>query len=195
MSGTRGGSSVRQGSARRLFFALWPDDGVRARLAALVSELLAAGVGRPQRPDQLHLTLEFLGDVPESRLQDVVDAGVAAAADATAFELEFDLIEHWKRPQVLCLAASSTPGPLAALVQALRSGLLSRGFTLQARPFKPHVTLARRVLRAPPSAAGQPLEPPLRWPASAFALVQSATDPEGARYVELASWPADSRGP
>ena len=90
---------------------------------------------------------------------------------------------------VLCLAASSTPGPLAALVQSLRSELLLRGFTLEARPFRPHVTLARRVVRAQLSAAGQPLQRPLRWRAHAFALVQSVTEREGARYVELASWP------
>jgi RNA 2',3'-cyclic 3'-phosphodiesterase len=189
VNGDLSGSSVRQGSARRLFFALWPDDGVRARLAAAARELLPAGAGRPQRPDQLHLTLEFLGDVPESRLQDVLDAGTAAAAGAAAFELDFDLVEHWKRPQVLCLAASSTPGPLAALVQSLRSELLARGFAPEARPFRPHVTLARRVVRAQPSAAGQPLQRPLRWPARAFALVQSVTEPKGARYVELACWP------
>ena len=124
----------------------------------------------------------------------MLDAGAAAASGAAAFELEFDLVEHWKRPQVLCLAASSTPGPLAALVQSLRSELLLRGFTPEARPFRPHVTLARRVVRAPPSAAGQPLQRPLRWPAHAFALVQSVTDPEGARYVELACWPMDSPG-
>jgi RNA 2',3'-cyclic 3'-phosphodiesterase len=189
VSGDLSGSSVRQGSARRLFFALWPDDGVRARLAAAARESLPAGAGRPQRPDQLHLTLEFLGDVPESRLQDVLDAGAAAAAGAAAFELEFDLVEHWMRPQVLCLAASSTPAPLAALVQSLRSELLLRGFAVEARPFRPHVTLARRVVRAQPSAAGQSLPCPLRWPARAFVLVQSVTEQKGARYVELACWP------
>lgn len=194
MSGAPGWSSTRQGSARRLFFALWPDDGVRARLAVLMRELLPPGAGRPQRPDQLHLTLEFLGDIPESRLQDVLDSGAAAASGAAAFELEFDLVEHWKRPQVLCLAASSTPGPLAALAQSLRSELLLRGFTPEARPFRPHATLARRVLRAP-SAAGKPLQRPLRWPAHAFVLVQSVTGPEGVRYVELARWPMDSPGP
>jgi len=153
-------------------------------------ELLPPGAGRPQRPDQLHLTLEFLGDIPESRLQDVLDSGAAAASGAAAFELEFDLVEHWKRPQVLCLAASSTPGPLAALVSSLKAELRTRGFAPEARPFRPHVTLARRVVRAPSSAVGQLPHGPLRWPARAFALVQSVTGPEGARYVELACWPA-----
>ena len=189
MTGATDGLSAPRGPVRRLFFALWPDDGARAGLAAAVREFVPAGAGRAQRPDQWHVTLEFLGDVPESGLQDVRDAAVVAAAGASACELEFDQLQHWKRTQVLCLAASSTPEPLAALVQSLRSELQLRGFTPQARPFRPHVTLARRVLRAPPSAAGELLQWPLNWPVHAVALVQSVTDPDGARYVELAAWP------
>jgi 2'-5' RNA ligase len=194
VTGQPGALAMRQESVRRLFFALWPDDATRARLADAVREFVPAGAGRLQRPDQWHVTLEFLGDVPEPRLQGVLDSGAAAAAGAAAFKLEFDLVEHWKRPQVLCLAASSTPGPLAALVSSLTAQLRMRGFTPESRPFKPHVTLARRILRSPPSATGEPLRRPLQWPVRAFVLVQSVTDPEGARYVELASWPVDRLG-
>lgn len=189
MTGVASGPAVRHGPARRLFLASWPDDAARRRLAADVRQFVPAGAGRPQRSDQWHLTLEFLGDVPESSLQDVLDAATEAAAGASSCELEFDQLQHWKRPQVLCLAASLTPEPLAALVQSLRSELLLRGFTPEARPFSPHVTLARRIPRPPPSATGERLERPLHWPVRAFALVQSVTGPEGARYVELARWP------
>jgi 2'-5' RNA ligase len=174
---------------RRLFFALWPDDAARARLAEVVRDSVPAGAGRPQRPGQWHVTLEFLGDVPESRLQDLLDIAAAAAAGASACQLEFDRLEHWKRPQVLCLVARSTPEPLVALVQSLRTGLRLRGFAPEARPFRPHVTLARRVLWAPQSALDGLLPRPLHWPVRAIALVQSVTGPEGGRYGELSSWP------
>ncbi len=192
MTAVANGPAVWHGPARRLFFASWPDDAARHRLAAAVRQFVPAGAGRPQRPDQWHLTLEFLGDVPESRLQDVLDTAAAAAAGALGCELEFDQLQHWKRPQVLCLAASLTPDPLAALVLSLRSELLLRGFTPEARPFSPHVTLARRILQSLPPEAGERLVQPLHWPVRAFALVQSVTGPEGARYVELASWPTDT---
>ena len=192
MTAVASGPTSRQGPARRLFFASWPDDAAQHRLAAAVRQFVAAGAGRSQRPDQWHLTLQFLGDVPESRLQCVLGAAASAAAGASACELEFDRLQHWERPQVLCLTAASTPEPLAALVQMLRSELLLRGFTPEERPFSPHVTLARRIRRSPPSTAGVPLMRPLHWHVRAFALVQSVTSPEGARYVELASWPVDT---
>jgi 2'-5' RNA ligase len=185
VTGAAGAPSARNGFARRLFFASWPDDAARCRLAAAVRDLVPEGAGRPQRPDQWHMTIEFLGDVPGSRLQDVLDAGMAASGGATACGLEFDRVEHWRRPQVLCLAASSIPGPLAGLLQALRAALRQRGFTPDTRPFRPHLTLARRCVQAPPAV---PFEP-LQWPVQAISLVQSVTGPAGARYVELSAWP------
>jgi 2'-5' RNA ligase len=129
--------------------------------------------------------LEFLGDVPEVRLPDVLDAGAAASVSAVACDLVFDRVEHWKRPQVLCLSASSIPGSLASLVQSLRSELAVRGFAPEGRPYKAHVTLARKVRKAPPPE----LVDPLSWLVGELALVQSVTERSGSRYESLATWP------
>ncbi|NJD31610.1 MAG: RNA 2',3'-cyclic phosphodiesterase [Gammaproteobacteria bacterium] len=174
--------------SRRLFFALWPDAPTLEAVLAALRRNLPRGIGRAQRPDQLHLTLEFLGSVPESRLQEVLDAGAALSGRTPRFEIVFDKVEHWKRPEVLCLTASATPEPLAAFVQALRSELLARGFEPEKRPFKAHLTLARKVRRPPPLATLQPLP----WPAGEFSLVESTTDPSGSRYGTLATWPLAS---
>ena len=61
---------------------------------------------------------------------------------------------------------------LAALVAQLHAALREEGFTLDARPFCPHLTLARKVR----AAADLPLEPPFVWQSSGFALVRSVTD-------------------
>jgi 2'-5' RNA ligase len=79
--------------ARRLFFALWPDARVLARAVDAVATLVPRGAGRPLRADQLHLTLEFLGNV-------------------------LDRVEYWRRPQVLSLTASVLPGPVGTLVDS-----------------------------------------------------------------------------
>ena len=171
--------------ARRLFFALWPDPATLDAVAGSVRRLVPPGAGRPQRRDQLHLTLEFLGNVAESRLPAVLEAGRAAAGGTAGFEIRFDRIEHWKRPQVLCLTATETPEPLAALVRSLRSQLAIRGFAPETRPFKAHLTLARKAGR-PPSI---PAIEPLGWPAREFSLVESITEPSGSRYDRLATWP------
>jgi 2'-5' RNA ligase len=172
-------------TARRLFFALWPGPDALAAATAAVQRLVPSGTGRPQRPDQLHLTLEFLGDVPEPRLGSVLEAGEAAAGSATPFEIVLDRLEHWQRPQVLCLTASVIPEPLAALVWSLRSALSTRGFDPEKRPFRPHLTLARKVRLPPPAESVVPL----RWAAHEYSLVESITGPEGSRYERLSTWP------
>ena len=94
----------------RLFFALWPDPAVRQALRARVEEVNASIEGKPQRPDQWHVTLEFLGQVPRER-----QPSLRAAADRVSrspVTIEFDRVEHWRKPQVVCLVASRVPGVL-----------------------------------------------------------------------------------
>lgn len=168
---------------RRLFFALWPGDDQRWALAPRLRALQPQGHGRPQAPGQWHVTLEFLGPVPEARLPGVRDA--AAAVHVAPFELAFDAVEYWRRPQVLCLVATELPPALEALVAQLRAGLAARDFKPEQRSYRAHLTLARKVTR--PGPVG-PCEP-LLWPASEFALVESVTEPSGSRYVPVDRWP------
>jgi 2'-5' RNA ligase len=166
----------------RLFFALWPDPALLQALHARVDAIAASVEGKPQRPDQWHVTLEFLGQVPRER-----QLALRAAADRVSrspVAIEFDRVEHWRTPQVVCLVASRVPTGLAALVTQLRAELAKEGFAIEERPFRPHVTLARRVR----SAADSVLEPPFPWRADGFALVRSVTDPAGSRYEPLGWW-------
>jgi 2'-5' RNA ligase len=172
-------------TARRLFFALWPGPVAVDAASAAVHRLVPPGTGRPQRPDQLHLTLEFLGGVPQPRLVSVLEAGESVAASANPFEIVLDRLEHWQRPQVLCLTASIVPAPLAALVLALRSALAARGFEPEERAFRPHLTLARKVRLPPPAESVEPL----CWAARDYSLVESIGGPQGSRYERLATWP------
>jgi 2'-5' RNA ligase len=175
-------------TAERLFFALWPDDGLRHELAQRLPPLAAAVSGRAQRPDQWHVTLEFLGDVTNERQPAAWEAADRVAVDA--FDVVFDALDHWRHPQVYCLAATRTPAPLTQLVEQLRTGLALMGFTPETRSYRPHVTLARKVRTARPG----PLREPLRWPADRFALVRSVTEPAGSRYEPLRWWNLRGRG-
>lgn len=166
----------------RLFFALWPDPAVRQALSGRVEVITASIEGRRQRPDQWHLTLEFVGEVPRER-----QPRLRAAADGVSppsITIEFDRVEHWRKPQVLCLAASRVPVALATFVVQLRAALTAAGFATETRPFHPHVTLARKVR----SAADSLLDPPFLWRTHGFALVRSVTDPTGSRYEPLNWW-------
>jgi 2'-5' RNA ligase len=167
----------------RLFFALWPGEPLRIALAPRLRALQPQGAGRPQSPQQWHVTLEFLGPVPASRV--AAAQAAAAAVRAGPFELVFDAVEHWRRPEVLCLVAGEVPPALDGLVRDLRAGLAAHGFEPDRRAFRAHLTLARKLQRPVPVA---PFEP-LRWPADEFALVESVTERTGSRYTPLAGWP------
>lgn len=183
MSGELPAGASRPERLHRLFFALWPTAALRDALAPHIRALQPAGVGRPQRPDQWHATLEFLGPVPASRVAAAREA--AAQVRAEPCEILFDAVEYWRRPEVLCLVARVLPPALDVLVGQLRAGLAAHGFEPESRPFRAHLTLARKV-HAP--VAVVPFEP-LRWPVSDFALVESVTDRSGSVYTPLATWP------
>jgi 2'-5' RNA ligase len=166
----------------RLFFASWPADDLRAALAPRIRALQPAGVGRPQRPDQWHVTLEFLGSVPASRLAAARDAAEQVREEPC--EIEFNAVEFWRRPEVLTLVARVLPPPLDRLVTELRAALAARGFEPESRPFRAHLTLARKVMHPVAPVAFEPLH----WPVVDFALVESITDRAGSVYMPLATW-------
>lgn len=128
-----------------------------------------------------------MGSVPGERLSAVRDT--AAEVRAECFDLVLDALEYWRRPQVLCMVACEVPPALASLVQSLRAGLAARGFDTERRPYRPHLTLARKVARPPDHATAEPV----RWPATDFVLVESFTGRSGSVYRPLAAWPLQAR--
>lgn len=183
MSGEAEGGTARPERMHRLFFALWPSDSLRTALAPRIRALQPDGVGRPQRPDQWHVTVEFLGAVPASRVPAAREA--AAQVQCAPCEVRFDAIEYWRRPEVLCLVARELPPMLEDLVRQLRTALAQRGFEPESRPFRAHLTLARKVTRAVTAVQFEPLV----WPVRELTLVESITDRSGSLYTPLAAWP------
>jgi 2'-5' RNA ligase len=169
--------------ARRLFLALWPDDGLRDALTALTNGLPEAAQGRRAAPDNLHITLVFLGPLNSARQHCVEEA--CAATRGHAFGLVLDTLGWFSRPQVLWLGASRIPAALQALVRDLNEGLAGCGHVPETREHRAHVTLARKVKRGPRQP--QPVTP-LRWQVDRFVLVESVPEPSGVRYEVLRSW-------
>ena len=170
---------------RRLFFALWPDDGVRGQLAGLAARV-AVGHGVRVAQANLHITLVFLGSA-DGKLAACAQSA-AAGIRGRAFTLSLDCLGHWPRPQVLWLGAKHTPAALAALVQELNQGLTRCGFTPEDRPYQPHLTLARKLRRADTAQAIDPVV----WRVEQFCLVQSITRAQGAEYRVLHTWPLNA---
>ena len=180
----------------RLFFAFWPDDALRHDLAVRMPGWVQGVEGRVQRPDQWHLTVEFLGGVEPARQPALHAAGAALAGWLERPQaIRLDRLEHWRGPQVLCVAASAVPSGVRALVEALKAQLLQRGFEPERREFRAHLTLARKVRRPRPDGPVDPFD----WPVRSLSLVRSTAGPAGSRYEPLAGWnvvraPSDAPG-
>lgn len=162
---------------RRLFFALWPDEAVRLQLAGHRPRH-----GRRVHPEDLHITLVFLGNLNEARQTELEAA--ADRIDGEGFELVLDRYGGFRRSRIAWLGASLLPAPLAKLQAALAAAAETSGVAREARDYVPHVTLARDA-RTGPTA---PIVP-IRWPVDSFCLVESAGGREGPRYRVLRRWP------
>jgi 2'-5' RNA ligase len=183
----------------RLFIALEPPDPVRRRLAAL-QERLKTAAGRHAsevkwvQVENVHLTLQFLGAVPEDRVEAVKGAMTAAAAAAQPLHLELRGAGGFpsaRRARVLWAGVGGEVAPLTALVSALGGQLGPLGFPPEDRPFSPHLTLGRsRDSRGAPGLAAALAQaadvPGAPWRASELVLFQSHLSPAGPRYEPLA---------
>lgn len=143
--------------------------------------------GKPVAPENLHLTLAFLGSQPRGQVGAL--EALAASLKPTAFTLHLDRLARWKNG-LLHLAPSRVPSELVDLERSLREQLLGAGFSLESRPFKPHLTLARHCPRLPTANT-----PTFDWPATEFALYASENTARGTRYHALGQWPLRPQTP
>jgi len=127
-------------TTQRLFFAVWPDEGVREQLRAAQQGLPRRG-GRPVHVEDIHVTLAFLGQVDEEHRACMEQA--AAGVRGAAFELLIDRQGYWPRPRVAWCAPAVIPEPLRDLVHRLNRALRPCGFEPERRAYSPHVTLFR----------------------------------------------------
>lgn len=155
----------RPAGSARLFLALWPDSTVRSRLAARRDALRLAPGARAVSDADLHATLHFVGAIERERVQALWAA--LAEVRARPVRLSATTLAIWKGGTVVLQLQGDDA--LADLHADTGTALRACGIALDARPFSPHVTLAR-------GASGVELPPApdeLAWRATGFALVES----------------------
>ncbi len=173
---------TRETKNQRLFFALWPSPGLSRELYRVAGRMLKRE-GRRVPPENIHLTLAFLGSVGASFRQ-CAEQAAAAAIRVEPFTLMLEQIGCWPKPGIFWAAPRHTPEPLSELARQLNAGLSACGYTPENRPYAAHVTLARQVRRA----IKNPVIEPLPWEVRRLCLVQSHTHADGARYEIVRSW-------
>jgi len=179
---------------RRLFFALWPDEAMRRAMAEATRNAARASGGRPVPAVNLHVTLAFLGSVPERQMSQLgaiarraatlCGAAAPPPADGTRIELAFEHLEYWRAAHLLCAVPAEPPAPVAALARRLQALLSEGGFAPDLKPFRPHVTVVRKVSRAGPAGKMHPVV----WRFAELALIESRPLAAGALYSVVESY-------
>jgi len=181
-------TSAPETKNQRLFFALWPPLELSRELYGVAGQILE-GDGRRVPPENIHLTLAFLGAVNASFRQ-CAEQG-AAAIRTGSFTLTLEQIGCWPTSGIVWVGPPHTPEPLLRLVQELNAGLVACGYVPEERSYAAHLTLARKSRRRNKNF---PIDP-LTWEVRRFCLVQSHTHAEGARYEIVRSWELNSSEP
>ena len=180
----------------RLFVALELPSAVRENLAALLKALRAVS---PQtrwvRPENLHLTLKFIGEVPETEFA-VIRNALAAARSDQPVALEFrglGFFPNEKRPRVFWAGIEASPN-LKTLAAEIDRAMEKLGIPCEQRPFSPHLTLARfEPPELPEKLRSAIQENAARefgsFRTNQYLLIGSKLKPSGAEYTTLESFP------
>jgi 2'-5' RNA ligase len=139
----------------RSFIAIELPTELKQELARLESQLKAGNQPWVKwvKPDSIHLTLKFLGNIDTDTTATITRAIKESARGIEPFRLEvkeLGVFPNLKRVRVAWVGISGQVDKLSLLQKRLESQLTPLGFTAESRPFTPHLTLARLSERASP---------------------------------------------
>lgn len=177
-----------------------PDDAKQA-IGEVIDRLHAksGNAVRWVKPDGVHVTLKFLGEVPMKQLPAIKLAIQEAVVGHQPFELEFSNIGTFGGREGLRIMWVGIAGDvlrLEALVRAVNAALAVVGFQPERRPFRPHLTLGRvrdeistRQRAEIEVAVGKMEVAASAWRTTQVSLMRSRLMPSGAQYEVLATFP------
>jgi 2'-5' RNA ligase len=153
-------------------------------------------IGKWVAPQSIHLTLKFLGDIADSRVQPIGQALERACAGVQPFAIsltDMGCFPNPQRPRVIWVGVGGELEPLMQLQRAVEAEVNPLGFEPERRGFTPHLTLARIRDRARPSERlelGQLLskvkvDTSVTMTVQELSLMRSELRPSGAVYTRL----------
>lgn len=181
----------------RCFVALPVPEAVRRKAAEVIATLNDGGPDvKWVAPDNLHLTLKFLGETPEGQVPELGQALEEACAGRPSLRLEITTpgaFPNPRHPRVVWLGLTGDLEPLAGLAAAVERALAPLGYPSEDRPFRAHLTLGRA--RQPRKGgkkpdlrslsrdlAGGDFAPGPEFRADRVVLMQSTLTPQGPIY-------------
>jgi len=146
----------------RTFVAIDMSPSVNRALASLLEQIQSSGAKAQWiRPENVHLTLSFLGDVDPLHIMDVCSAVSAAASEHDAFQLTcrgLGAFPEIGRPRVVWVGMDEGRGALCSLQAAIATNLDEIGYPKESRRYQPHITLGRVQRSADEHALSQIIE-------------------------------------
>ncbi len=183
-----------KGNSLRLFIAVPLPPPLKEEIGKVLDRLRrGAGGVRWVRPDNVHITLKFLGNVSEGRVEEVAQAMRRAAEGHAPFEIEIRGAGGFptdRSPRVLWIGIGDERGRLFELHRDLQKELSPLGFPTEDREFRPHLTLGRvkadkdkrRVSLLLEEIKGREFG---RMEVKELVLYESRLKPSGAEYHDL----------
>jgi 2'-5' RNA ligase len=181
---------------------------MRAFIAIELPETIRAALGRKQdsfrslspnarwtRPEGIHLTLKFLGEISDAKVREVSQSlKNLSPFESFAIGLKgFGFFPDARRPQVFWAGVDAPPN-LSQVAEQVEEAMQKIGFAREGRPFRPHLTLARFKVPQPQPA----LQALLRqqgeqevghFEVSEFFLFESRLLPQGAEHRKVERFP------
>ena len=180
----------------RTFVAVEMAAAVRDAAVAVIDDLRKAEADvKWVARENMHLTLQFLGQVPADTINDVCHAVTEAVAGAEPLELEIrglGAFPNARRPRTIWLGVAAGREELAAVQKRAQKALKKLGFKPEDRAFSPHLTIGR-VRQSTPDLAEQiarrPDQPYGRSPIAEVVVFSSQLSLSGPSYTALCRAP------
>jgi 2'-5' RNA ligase len=177
----------------RTFIAIEVPSEIKSALAALQTELrrVEADVSWT-RPENIHLTLKFLGEVDKGRIREIEKACVDSVAEFQPFALSLKntgAFPNSRQPRALWAGLSGEIEKLLEMRRRLEEKLALIGFEREQKEFRPHLTIGRvksnRKTRELIAIADLYLLPALSFDVNEIVVMKSELHPSGARYTRI----------
>lgn len=181
----------------RTFICVEIPEAIKERIALLQREMRQTDAQVSwAKPENIHLTIKFLGNVAQSKIQPVCRAVERAAASIEQFEIEIAGAGCFPSPRnarVLWVGLAELPGALKRLHASVEDELAREGFPREPKRFSPHLTIARiRSLHGAGLLAEQLIArsfEPESFTAREVIVMRSDLKPTGSIYTPLAVIP------
>jgi 2'-5' RNA ligase len=166
------------------------------RTARQLQHNVPAGAARWVRPESIHLTLFFVGEIKSGRVDEIVGVMEEAAQGIEPFSLKVEglgCFPNIRRPRVLWAGVAGDVDPLRTLQGRVQAGMETLGFAADFSSYVPHLTLARTNRKARAEdyeaisrASKRQLGVIAEWQVDGLSLMRTHLRPSGSHYEQLA---------